>query len=50
MEIKINKQTNKQNKHCDVDLCDLYKRALHAGQWWHTPLNPALWRQRQAEF
>jgi hypothetical protein len=23
---------------------------ITAGQWWRTPLIPALWRQRQADF
>jgi len=26
------------------------KMLLTAGQWWPTPLIPALWRQRQADF
>ena len=28
----------------------LYKRLSAAGQWWHTPLIPALGRQRQVDF
>jgi hypothetical protein len=29
---------------------ELFKRAVYAGQWWRTPLIPALGRQRQADF
>jgi hypothetical protein len=28
----------------------LHKNDLEAGQWWRTPLIPALGRQRQADF
>jgi hypothetical protein len=31
-------------------LIEVLRKSLLARQWWHTPLIPALGRQRQADF